>query len=155
RIGNQSAFSASPFTAPFDFALAGGFDAFEWFPDRRNAGQGWRAGDIDAPTRRQLRDRARDSGVSLSVHAAVHADPLVGETEKEFEEALRLAVGLGAGLLNIHFEQGHRAEEFAQALVPWLRRCVAGGVKLALENVPATAPEAFNRLFSLLPRPEV
>src|SRR5204863_213664 len=130
------AFSPAPFTLPFDFALAHGFDAFEWFPDRRHPGQGWRAQDLDAAARRSFRDRARDGGVSLSVHAAVHVDHLVPETARDFEEALRLAVDLGAGLLNIHFP-GTRPDEFARAVLPWVERCAAGGVKLALENVRA------------------
>jgi sugar phosphate isomerase/epimerase len=152
RVGNQSAYSAFPLTGPFDFALAHGFDAFEWFPDKRPDGAGWVATDIAPAERQRLRDQARDAGVRLSVHAPVDADPLVPRTHRDLEDSLRLAVDLGAGLLNVHFSDPRRAEELAHALGPWIERCGISGVKLAIENVPATGPEDFNRLFALLPR---
>ena len=152
RVGNQSAFSAHPLTLPFDFAVQQGFDAFEWFPDKRPDGAGWVASDLSAAQRQILRDRARDAGISLSVHAPVHVDPLRKETHQCLEDSLRLAVDLGAGLLNLHFAQPHRADEFALALTPWVDRAGIAGLKVAVENVPATSPEDFNRLFSLLPR---
>ena len=62
RVGNQSAFSAVPLTGPFDFAVANGFDAFEWFPDKRPDGAGWLAADLETPARQALRSRARDAG---------------------------------------------------------------------------------------------
>ncbi len=34
RIGNQTSFAAASPLEPFDFALANGFTAFEFFPDR-------------------------------------------------------------------------------------------------------------------------
>jgi len=34
-IGNQSAFSATRLLEPFEYAVANGFNAFEWFPDKR------------------------------------------------------------------------------------------------------------------------
>lgn len=150
RIGNQSAFSAHPLGRPFDFALAHGFDAFEWFPDKRPDGAGWTAADLDPAYRQQLRSQARDAGVRLSVHAPVHADPLVPRTHPDLEASLRLAVDLGAGLLNIHLT-GH-PDAFAAAVLPLAQRCAAVGVRLAIENTPATSPEEFNRLFALLPR---
>lgn len=155
RVGNQSAFSAHPLTLPFDFAVQHGFDAFEWFPDKRGDGAGWAAGDISAAMRQALRTKARDAGISLSVHAPVHADPLHQGTHKDLEDSLRLAVDLGANLLNIHFSDPRRVEEFAQSLGPWVDRCGIAGVKLVIENVPGTAPEDFNRLFSLLTRNNV
>ncbi|MFO0845438.1 MAG: sugar phosphate isomerase/epimerase family protein [Gemmataceae bacterium] len=152
RVGNQSAFSAHPLTAPFDFALAHGFDAFEWFPDKRPDGAGWVAADLSAADRQQIRGRARDAGVSLSVHAPVTADVLNPRTHRDLEDSLRLAIDLGAGLLNFHLSDPRRVEEFARALQPWCDRCGISGVKLAVENVPATGPDDFNRLFTLLPR---
>jgi sugar phosphate isomerase/epimerase len=152
RIGNQSAFSARPLTLPFDHAVAAGFDAFEWFPDRRADGAGWTEADLGPDLRRSLRARARDHGIALSVHAPLHAGPLRPGGPAALEGALRLATDLGAGLLNAHFDEPGRPEEFARALAPFLDRCAAVGVRLALENVPAAGPDAFNRLFSLLPR---
>ena len=150
RVGNQSAFSASPWTLPFDFAVQHGFDAFEWFPDKKPDGAGFSIADLSPAVRQLLRDRARDSGISLSVHAPLHAGPL--NNGRELDDSLRLAVDLGAGLLNIHFDEPRRADEFAHALVPLVQRCAISGVRLALENVPATSPEDFNRLFAHLPR---
>ncbi len=152
RVGNQSAFSASPLSLPFDFAVQHGFDAFEWFPDKRADGAGWVAADLTAAQRQALRHKARDAGVSLSVHAPVHADPLRKETHKDLDDSLRLAVDLGAGLLNLHFSDPQRCEQFAHALAPWIDLCGISGLKLAVENTPETSPEDFNRLFALLPR---
>ncbi len=39
-IGNQTAFSAARFMEPFQYALANGFAAFEWFPDKKPDGAG-------------------------------------------------------------------------------------------------------------------
>ena len=39
-IGNQTVRAARSPNAPFEFALANRFDAFEWFSDR-NAERGW------------------------------------------------------------------------------------------------------------------
>jgi sugar phosphate isomerase/epimerase len=152
RIGCQSAFSAVPLTAPFDFALANGFDSFEWFPDKRPDGAGWLASDLDLPFRQAIRARARDAGMRLSVHAPVWADPLVPRTHPDLESSLRLAVDLGASLLNIHMTDPSRPAEFASAVLPLAQRCSISGVKLAIENTPAASPEDFNRLFALLPR---
>jgi sugar phosphate isomerase/epimerase len=151
RVGNQSAFSAVPWTLPFDFAIQHGFDAFEWFPDKKPDGAGFAIGDISAAQRQELRARARDAGLSLSVHAPVHADPL--RHGKDLDESLHLAVDLGASLMNTHLSDPGRVEEFAQALLSLAQRCAISGVKLAIENTPITSPEDFNRLFSLLPRP--
>jgi sugar phosphate isomerase/epimerase len=152
RIGNQSAFSAHPLTLPFDFAVQHGFDAFEWFPDKRSDGAGWVIADLSAAQRQTLRARARDAGIRLSVHAPVQVDPLRPGANKELDESLRLAVDLGAGLLNIHFSVPQQVEEYAAAVGPLIQRCSISGVKLAIENVPATSPEDFNRLFALLLR---
>jgi sugar phosphate isomerase/epimerase len=82
----------------------------------------------------------------------LQADPLRPGSAREIEDGLRLAVDLGAGLLSIHFSDPRRVEDLADALPPLIQRCSISGVKLAIENVPATSPEDFNRLFSLLPR---
>ncbi len=152
RVGNQSAFSASPLTLPFDFAVQHGFDAFEWFPDKRADGAGWVMADMTPAQRQILRSRARDAGISLSVHAPVHAEPLRNHGGKDLDESLRLAVDLGTGLLTIHFDEPRRVEEYVSAVLPLIQRCAISGVKLAIENGPATSPEDFNRLFSLLAR---
>jgi sugar phosphate isomerase/epimerase len=152
RVGNQSAFSASPLTLPFDFAVQHGFDAFEWFPDRRSDGAGWVMADMTPGMRHNLRARARDAGISLSVHAPVHVEPIRSNGNKDLDECLRLAVDLGAGLLTIHFGDPRRVEEYVAAMQPLVQRCAISGVKLAIENGPSASPEDFNRLFSMLAR---
>jgi sugar phosphate isomerase/epimerase len=151
-IGNQSAYSAVPLEQPFDFALAQGFEAFEWYPDKRADGAGWTMADIDATRRLAYRDRARDAGIRLSVHAPHSAEPLRPGAERELDEALRFAVDLGAGLLVVHFSEPRRCEEYAAAVTRFLQRCSIVGVRLAIENLPHVAPEEFNRLFTHLPR---
>lgn len=151
RIGMQSAFSARPLMAPFDFALDHGFEAFEWFPDHRADGEGWVIADLGHTDRLRVRNRARDAGVHLSVHAPVYIDLFRPETAVDLDDSLLLAVDLGADLVNLHFGHADRVEDFARTLIPVVDRFSVAGVRLALENVPSTPPEAFNRLFSLLP----
>ncbi|MFO0926110.1 MAG: sugar phosphate isomerase/epimerase family protein [Gemmataceae bacterium] len=152
RIGIQTAFTARPLTSPFDFAVKHGFDAFEWFPDWRSDGTGWVAGDLSQTDRINLRNRARDAGIRLSIHAPLVVDLFRPETNGELEDTLHLAVDLGADLINLHFNQLDRVDDFARSVVPLLDRCSAAGIRLALENLPAAAPDDFNRLFALLPR---
>jgi sugar phosphate isomerase/epimerase len=151
HVGNQSAFSA-PMLLPFEFAVKHGFGSFEFFPDKRPDGAGWAPAELAGPQRQAIRARARDAGLRLSVHAPLEADPLRPGSGRDVEDALRLAIDLGAGLLNVHFSDPARTEELATALVPLVQRCAISGVRLAVENVPATSPEDLNRLFELLPR---
>ena len=51
HIGNQTSFAASVLE-PFEFAVANGFTAFEFFPDRGYSGVGgWDEGDLSGDTR--------------------------------------------------------------------------------------------------------
>jgi hypothetical protein len=59
RIGNQTSFSAQTPLQPFDFALENGFDAFEWFPDKKDSGAGWDTDDIDSEMRQHIKERHR------------------------------------------------------------------------------------------------
>ena len=45
-IGNQTACWAATPREPFDYAVASGFDAFEWFPDKKPNG-GWDENNLD------------------------------------------------------------------------------------------------------------
>src|SRR5260221_231482 len=86
RVGHPSAVSPSPLTLPFDCAVQHGFDAFEWFPDKRPDGVGWVMADMTPPLRQYLRGRARDAGISLSVHAPIHAEPVRANGNKDLDE---------------------------------------------------------------------
>jgi hypothetical protein len=77
-IGNQTTCWATRLTDPFDFALEHGFNAFEWFPDKKpNAG--WDETDLGSAMRTSILDRARTAGMRLSVHARWQANPLHDE----------------------------------------------------------------------------
>ena len=150
RIGNQTAYKASPPALPFEYALDRGFDAFEWFPDRRPDGQGWDAADLGPAERRSIRDRARDHDIALSVHAKLPADPLYASAEEFLAEGLRLAEDMGATLLNIHLACADAPARYAEAIRPWATRCAHAGIRLALENTPAEGPEDVNATFAHL-----
>jgi len=93
-IGNQTSFAAATPTEPFDYALANGFDAFEWFPDKHD-GAGWDTSDLDGPLRGQIRESARAAAMRLSVHARWQADPLRPACQGWLREDLELARELG------------------------------------------------------------
>lgn len=149
RIGNQTSYRVAP-EVPFEYALGRGFDAFEWFPDRRPSGQGWDAADLDVPRRRELRRRAADRDVMLSVHAPMPADPLGESPGGGLDRALRLAEDLGAALINVHLSRARPLEDYAAAVAPLARRCAGAGLRLAIENTAVDGPEDFNALFGPL-----
>ena len=147
RIGNQTAYKALPPELPFEYAVARGFDAFEWFPDRRPTGQGWDAADLRPEQRAAFRKRAREHDITLSVHAKLPADPLEPGSQGHLEEGFRLAEDLGAVLLNLHFSRADSVARYAEAVQPWAARCGSAGLQLAVENTPADGPDDFNELF--------
>lgn len=153
RIGNQTACWATTPREPFDYAVASGFDAFEWFPDKKN-GAGWNEEDLDTGQRQIIQNIARIHAMRLSVHARWQANPLQPESAELFEKDLELARDLGADLINIHFyhEQGMRA--YVEAITPLMRRTAAAGFQLAIENTPSHTPDHFNELFAELRRLE-
>ncbi len=144
RIGNQTSYRAEPILAPFEYAVSRGFDAFEWFPDRRPNGRGWRAADLDSARRAEIRRIAEDRGMTLSVHAPLPSDPARPEG---VEDGFRLAVDLGARLLNVHFTRTVPPDAYAESVAPLARRCAEVGLILAIENNPPDGPEVFDRLF--------
>ncbi|MBU6400709.1 MAG: sugar phosphate isomerase/epimerase [Verrucomicrobia bacterium] len=149
-IGNQTAFSALTPTQPFDYALARGFDAFEWFPDKKPDGRGWEASDLSAAQRHAIREVAQARGVRLSVHARCQAQPLEPPARRLLLEDLRLAKDLGAVLLNIHLSVTEGVAAYVQAITWLLDRSSDEGVDLAIENTPLTTPQDLNRLFAEL-----
>ena len=151
RIGNQTSYKAAPPERPFDYAIARGFDAFEWFPDRRPSGEGWEAGDLNPDRRRGIRQRAQDHDVTLTVHAPLPADPLRPESRGGLEESVRLAEDVGATLLNVHLSRPDSVARYAEAVAPLAARCAGAGLRLAIENTPADGPDDFTELFARLP----
>ena len=148
-IGNQTAcWAATPFE-PFDYALAQGFDAFEWFPDKK-PGAGWDESDLDEHARRQICATAREHGVRLSVHARWQVNLLVPDSFPLVWKDLELARDLGAVLLNVHLFHEQGLGVFVEAILPLVRQTAEAGLMLAIENTPHHTPEQFNELFERL-----
>lgn len=150
RIGNQTSFAAGSVVEPFEYAIERGFDAFEWFPDRRELGLGWDEADLDAGQRLQLRSAAHRHGLLQSVHAPWWATPLQPGGAERLRCAVELALDLGATLVNLHLDLSHGLEPFAEAMVRVAQQLARHRLALAIENTPETGPEHFNELFALL-----
>jgi phosphoglucan,water dikinase len=150
RIGNQSAFSSATVIEPFEFAVAHGFDAFEWFPDKKESGQGWEEKDIDVETRRYIRDTALEHDIRLSVHAPWHLNPLLPNAQKRILESLAFAEDVGASLLNIHLYMDQGMDAYVEGITPLITPLAQAGIRLSIENTPLTDPDAVNGFFSRL-----
>jgi sugar phosphate isomerase/epimerase len=150
RIGNQSAFSSVTVLAPFEFAAAHGFDAFEWFPDKKESGQGWDESDIDGETRRFIRDTALDHDICLSVHVPWYVNPLLPDVRKRILESLAFAEDVGASLLNIHLYMEQGINAYIQGIMPFITPLTQAGIRLSIENTLLTVPDAVNGFFKRL-----
>ena len=148
-IGNQtSCWSTTP-TEPFEYAVANGFDAFEWFPDKKPEA-GWDENDLDKAQRRNIRDVALERGLRLSVHARWQANPLQAEARAILSMDIELAKDLGAALLNIHLYAENGIIGYLEAITPLIRETADAGLQLSIENTPHHAPADFNELFARL-----
>jgi phosphoglucan,water dikinase len=150
RIGNQTAYIAATPIEPFTYAVENGFDAFEWFPDKKETGAGWEVSDLDDTLRRDIRETARAHDIALTVHVPWWAHPMMQGAATLFAEQVDFAVSIGAILLNVHLDASAGLSAYIRALVPLIKLCRQAGLRLALENTPLTTPEDFNRLFVLL-----
>jgi sugar phosphate isomerase/epimerase len=150
RIGNQSAFSASTVTQPFEYAVANGFDAFEWFPDRKESGAGWEESDISEEQRVLIMKTALAHDIRLSVHAPWQANPLMPESHDIFLKDIEFAQDIGASLINIHLYTDEGIASYVKAIVPLIKDLAKDGIKLSIENTPITGPQDFNEMFRQL-----
>jgi sugar phosphate isomerase/epimerase len=151
RIGNQTARTADTALQPFAYALDHGFSAFEFFPDRGDAGGGgWHEDDLDPAARRWVRRRAAAQDLELTVHAPLEFDPLRDPDDPRIERTAAFARDIGATLLNLHLDLRQGLHRFATALAPTLRLAAQAGLRLGLENTVHTGPEDFNRFFATL-----
>jgi len=151
RIGNQTAYSARSTMEPFEFALANGFTAFEWFPDRGHHGVGgWAEDELDAPTREWIRTSAESHGMTLTVHATLEFNPLRDPEHPRLDSTVAFAREIGATLVNVHLEVAEGTRRFVQAITPTIERTAAAGVQLALENTVWSGPDHFNAFFAAL-----
>ncbi|MCL5024586.1 MAG: TIM barrel protein [Nitrospirae bacterium] len=154
RVGNQTAFSAPILTTPFAYAVENGFDAFEWFPDKKESGEGWTETDLSAETRAYIRETARARDIRLSVHGSWQSDPPEQKGAGALDRAAALAQEIGAALLNVHLYTGNGIAGYLSALVPLATRLARSGIRLSVENTPDTGPEDFNEFFALLRKTE-
>ena len=152
RIGNQTSFAVSAME-PFEFAVANGFTAFEFFPDCGFSGVGgWHENDLNDATRRSIRQSASEKSIELTVHAPLEFNPLHNREDDRLYSTIEFARALGATLLNLHLEVSQGVDRFVEALGPALRLTAEAGLKLAIENTVWTGPEDFNQLFEALHR---
>jgi sugar phosphate isomerase/epimerase len=149
HIGNQTAFSAASALEPFDYALANGFDAFEWFPDKKPSG-GWDAEDLSPALREELRRTAQAKHIRFSVHGRWDANPLEPRSLNLLNNDIDLAIDLGAALFNIHLYPEHGIDVYIAAIKPIIQRTSRAGLQLSIENSPQNTPEHFNQLFKSL-----
>jgi sugar phosphate isomerase/epimerase len=134
---------------PFEYTLANGFDAFEWFPDKKPSG-GWDEQDLSPALRKNIRRTARSKGIRLSVHGRWDANALEPRALALLNKDIDLAIDLGAALFNIHLYPEQGVDVYLHAIDPIIQRTSNAGLQLAIENSPLNTPEHFNELFRLL-----
>ena len=147
RIGNQTAFSAGRVTLPFEFAVDRGFDAFEWFPDKKESGAGWTVRDIPAEVRSSIKATAEARDIRLSVHAPWPSDPLSGDAVQSFHESIDFAKQIGASLFIVHLRTDLGIEAYAGALRPFMPLLREATIGLAIENTVLTSPQDMTAIF--------
>ncbi len=150
-IGNQTAFTAAWPTLPWEFALAQGFDAFEWYNDKRH-GWGWSQDDVTGDERRRLAELGRRHGQAYSVHARCQANAAHAEGAAEIARSIDFARDVGARLVNVYYHGDRGVDGFAAGLLPLVRYAREAGVRISVENTVFTTPADFNRLFERLGR---
>jgi sugar phosphate isomerase/epimerase len=154
RIGNQTAISSADPREPFEFALRHGFDAFEWFEDKKanadGTARGWDESDMDAAARAWIRDTGRERGVLFTVHAPWQANPLQPEGVPLLLRSVDFARDIGANLVNLHLYMDEGAAGYVRGLLPVLRHAAAAGLRVSIENTPHTTPADFNETFARL-----
>ena len=151
RIGNQTAFSARSVLEPFEFAIAQGFTAFEFFPDRGYLGVGgWAENDLAASERLNIRRLAEENDIELTVHAPLSFNPVNKPKDPRLYSSVEFAHEIGATLLNLHLDIGSGAEHFVDCLASTLRLTAEAKLKLAIENTVWTGPQDFSALFAAL-----
>jgi sugar phosphate isomerase/epimerase len=154
RIGNQTAISCADPLEPFRFALRHGFDAFEWFADKKHNADGtvagWDENDMDAASRARIREAGASHDIRFTVHAPWQANPLHADGIPLLIRSVDFARDIGADLVNLHLYMDEGPEGYARALEPVLRHAAAAGLRVSIENTPHTTPADFNETFVCL-----
>lgn len=150
RIGTQSAFSAAPFLAPFQYATENGFEAFEWLPDKKESEVGWEERDVDIETRRYIKETAIKHDIQVSVHAPWDLNPAEPGFENRLSETIEFAEEIGASLLNMHLFTDQGIDAYIRGILPVAATLSRIGMALSVENTPLTRPKDFNAFFRRL-----
>lgn len=147
RVGNQTAFSVLDPEEPFLYAASNGFNAFEWFPDKKESGAGWTIHDFYKSRRRRLKAIARDYDIRISIHVANDMDFLRPLDITNISEHISFACDMGASLFNIHFQDAPIIHDIIRLVRPRMNEFNNHHFQLAIENTPLTGPSDFNELF--------
>jgi len=154
RIGNQTAIACADRMEPFEFALRHGFEAFEWFADKKEnadgSALGWDESDMDDATRAWIRETGRQHGVLFTVHAPWQANPLQPGGADLLLRSVEFARDIGADLVNLHLYMDDGAAGYVAALAPVIRAAADRGLRVSIENTPHTTPGDFNATFACL-----
>jgi phosphoglucan,water dikinase len=136
--------------APFEYAAENGFGAFEWLPDKKESGAGWVEKDVDAKTRRYIKDTALKNDIHVSVHAPWHLNPADPDFEGPLSETIGFAEDINASLLTIHLYTDQGIDAYVHGIIPVTAALAQSNIKLSVENTPLTGPEDFNAFFRRL-----
>lgn len=154
RIGNQTSFVVVP-TLPFEYAIQNGFDAFEWFPDKKSSRVGWDLDDIDSDKRAYIKKRALKHDIRLSVHVPWWANPLISKNHEVMFDCFKFADDIKAALVNIHLYTENGLANYAKSILPFIKCSNELNITLAIENTPLTTPDDFNILFDVLQKQDL
>ena len=153
RIGNQTAYSSNGPMDPFDFALAHGFDCFEWFADKKffddGTSRGWNESDFDPYKRDEIRRLGRARDILYTVHAPWQANPLHESGAALLRNSIDFAHDIGASLMNLHLYMDQDAECYVKSMLPVIAYATEKRMHISIENTPLTTPDDFNRTFEL------
>ncbi|MBN2710989.1 MAG: TIM barrel protein [Planctomycetes bacterium] len=137
---------------PFTFALSHGFEAFEWFSDKKTDSSGnsfgWAEQDLDAEARNAIRKAG--SNLTMTVHAPWQANPLNEEGPALLLESVAFASDIGAVLVNLHLYAEDGPERYAERLAPVIAASGEAGLLLSLENTPQVSPDDVNEIFAAI-----
>jgi sugar phosphate isomerase/epimerase len=154
RIGNQTAISCPTVYEPFDFAVQNGFEAFEWFADKKvledGRVNGWDETDMNAESRAAIRAAGIAHDIRFTVHAPWQANPLENGGVPLLLRSLEFASDIGADLINLHLYMDEGPHGYVEALTPVLYRAAMLKLRISIENTPGTTPDDFNRTFARL-----
>jgi len=158
RIGNQTAFSAAESLAPLEFAIAQGFDSFEWFSDKKyyddGSSRGWGFSDMEPAERTRIACIGKEHDILYTVHVPWQANPLYEQGSELLMESIDFARDIGADLINLHLYMEQGPDVFLERLAPVISYAIKNGVRIAIENTPETSPGDFRDFFARLAQSE-